>query len=267
MLGDRLENIRRRRPRVHCMANHVTANDCANLLLAVGGCPIMADEPMESEEITSCCAALAISLGTPSERRFEAMRRSLAQAKRMEIPVILDPVGVTASSFRRAFAQELLGMGGVTVIRGNAPEIRTLGGEAVAACGVDAAGEERLADVKRMACRLAKETGAIVIVTGKTDVVTDGERICIVHNGDPVMKAITGAGCQLTALLGAFFAANAEQPFEAAIAAVCMMGLCAQQAKARMTPQEGNASCRNFVIDAAYRMTRKELEEGAEYEL
>ena len=106
MLTDLFENIRMKTPRVHCMANYVTANDCANLLLAVGASPVMADDPIESAEITACCDALTLSLGTPSTQRLEAMRLSIRAAKEKGIPVILDPVGVTLSKLRREAARE-----------------------------------------------------------------------------------------------------------------------------------------------------------------
>lgn len=267
MLGDMLQNVRKKKPRVHCLANLVTANDCANILLAAGGYPIMADDAMEAAEITACCDALVLNLGTPSGRRLEAMRLSAAQARRMDIPVILDPVGVTASSVRRRFAKELMETGGIAVIRGNAPEIAALSGEAFRASGVDAPGEQALEQAMRAAVRLAGEAGAVVALTGETDVVTDGRHVFLIQNGHPVMKTITGAGCQLSALMGAFAAANRERLLEAAAAAVCMMGLCGEIAAGRMGAQDGNASCRSFVIDAAYRMTGNRLKEGARIEM
>lgn len=264
MLAVLLKNIRSKTPRVHCMANIVAANDCANLLLAAGASPIMADDPMESAEITSCCAALTLSLGTPSARRLEAMHLSVQAAREKGIPVILDPVGVTISQMRRNAAQSLLQSGAVSVIRGNASEIRVLAGEAALLCGLESA--DNACEAKQAARRLAGQTGALVVMTGETDIITDGTRVCEVHHGHPIQRSITGAGCQLTALLGAFAAANPDRLFDAAIAGVCMMGLCAEQAYARLSAQEGNASCRDYIIDAAYRMTGESLKEGARYE-
>ncbi|MBQ7886832.1 MAG: hydroxyethylthiazole kinase [Clostridia bacterium] len=265
MLSELLENIRIRAPRVHCIANFVTANDCANLLLAVGASPIMADDPMESAEITACCGALTLSLGTPNARRLEAMTLSAGQAYRMGIPVILDPVGVTASGMRKEAAARLLESGTVSVIRGNASEICVLAGEAFAGCGLESADDAgAVADTAK---RLAAGTGAVVVMTGDTDIVTDGKRLCRIRNGHPIQRSVTGAGCQLTALLGAFAAANPGRMFEAAVAGVCMMGLCGEIAHGRMLPLDGNAACRGYMIDAAYRMTGERLREGAKYEM
>ena len=36
----RLDKVRRQRPLIHCVSNIVTANDCANVLLAAGASPI-----------------------------------------------------------------------------------------------------------------------------------------------------------------------------------------------------------------------------------
>lgn len=263
MLSGFLDNVRAKAPHVHCIANTVTANDCANLLLAVGASPIMADDPDESAQITASCAALALSLGTPSKRRLRAMHLSAQAAKCLHIPVILDPVGVTVSPMRREAAATLLESGAVSVIRANASEIRVLAGEAHTACGLEA--EDTAEAACESALRLAKNTGAIVVVTGETDVVTDGMRVCRIGNGHPIERCVTGAGCQLTALLGAFAAANPDRLLEAAAAGVCMMGLCGEIAHGRMSPLDGNAACRGYIIDAAYRMTDRELGEGAKY--
>lgn len=263
MLKGLLENIRANAPRVHCMANFVTANDCANLLLAAGASPIMADDPQEAALITAHCQALTLSLGTPSARRLEAMHLSAVAASAQGIPVILDPVGVTASSMRREAAKKLLLSGAVSVIRGNASEIRVLAGEQAHECGLESGDEtDGACSAAQM---LANETGAVVVMTGDVDVITDGTRLCRVYNGHAILRSVTGAGCQLTALLGAFAAANPNRRFASAVAATCMMGLCGEAAYARMSELDGNAACRGYLIDAAFHMTDRMLTEGARY--
>ena len=114
---------------------------------------------------------------------------------------------------------------------------------------------------------LARRTGAIIAVTGAIDIVAEGERAFCIRNGRPEMSSITGTGCQLSVLTTAFVTANPNQPLEAAAAAVCAMGLCGEIAYKRMTEQDGNASYRNYIIDAMYRLTPAELEKGAKYEV
>ena len=40
------------KPLIHCITNHITINDCANVVLAVGGKPIMAEHCDEVSGIT-----------------------------------------------------------------------------------------------------------------------------------------------------------------------------------------------------------------------
>ena len=125
----------------------------------------------------------------------------------------------------------------------------------------------RLDAALELARQLARRTGAVVAVTGETDLVTDGRAAFCIHNGHPMMRHVTGAGCQLSCLTAAFAAASPGQTLQAAAAAVCAMGLCGEIAYARLAPQEGNAAYRDKILDAVYRLTPAQLEEGARYEL
>jgi len=261
-----IDCLRAMHPRVHCITNYVTARDCANMLLAVGAQPVMADDPAESAEITAASDALVLNLGTLSGKRLEAMLLSGKQANAMGIPVVLDPVGVTASKMRRMAAEQLLSQVRMSIIRGNAAEIRALTGEKSGACGVDALQEESEDIADALVRRLGGMTGAAVLLTGKTDILARDSRRALIFNGHPVMNRITGTGCQLSALIGAFAAALPDDPFAAALTAACMMGWCGEIAARRMTKQDGSASCAGYMIDAAYRMNTVTLREGARYE-
>ncbi|MBQ4264332.1 MAG: hydroxyethylthiazole kinase [Clostridia bacterium] len=267
MLGEIITQNRRRRPLIHCISNHVTANDCANILLACGGSAIMADDPDEVKEITAMCDGLVLNMGTPNPRKIEALLRAGLEANRLGHPIILDPVGVGSSGMRRKAAHQLLESVRFAAIRANATEIATLAYGTTAHRGVDADIEEaEMRVVAQNARLLSRETGAVVIVTGDTDIVTDGNTTYRVHNGHPMMRTVTGSGCQLSVLLGAYITSNQERPLQAALAAVCSMGLCGEIAYKRLGPLDGNASYRNYIIDAIYNLTPVDLEKGAKYE-
>ncbi len=267
MLANILERTRAASPLVHCITNYVTANDCANLLLASGASAIMADDPDEVEEVTAMCAGLVLNLGTPSPRRGSAMQRAGRAAALLGHPVVFDPVGVGSSALRRSIAQQLFEHVRPSIIRGNASEIRTLNDGSAAHRGVDAdAGGESLESRVSTARCLARSSGAVVVQTGTVDVVTDGETTYLVKNGHPMMSSVTGAGCQLSALIGAYAAANRDDLLHAALAAVCAMGLCGELAVRHMGPLDGNASYRNRIIDAVFHLRGPELEGGANYE-
>lgn len=266
------ENVRQKSPLIHNITNYVTANDCANMLLACGGSPIMADEPEDAVEITAICGGLVINMGTLSRRTVPAMLAAGKRANELGHPVVLDPVGAGASSLRTDTALELLKAVRFAVVRGNISEIKTLATGNGTIKGVDAdvadrVTEENLDGAVSFAKEFARRVGAVIAVTGAVDIVADGERAFCIRNGHPMMSSVTGTGCQLSALTGAFVTANPDRPLEAAAAAVCAMGLAGETAYRRLTDMDGNSSYRNYIIDAMYRLTPAELEKGANYEV
>ena len=272
MFCEILGNVRKTAPLIHNITNYVTANDCANILLACGGSPIMADDVGEVEEITALCAGLHLNLGTLSQRTIPAMLAAGKRANALNHPVVLDPVGAGASAMRTATARKLLEDIRFAVIRGNLSEIRTLalgtgGARGVDADAADEVSPETLEQTVAFARGFARKTGAVIAITGAIDIVANGERAYCIYNGHPDMRKVTGTGCQLSAMTAAFVAANPGHALEAAAAAVCAMGLCGEKARQRMTPLDGNASYRNYIIDGVYNLTGEELERGARYEV
>ena len=266
------ENVRQKSPLIHNITNYVTVNDCANMLLACGGSPIMADDPEDAVEITAICGGLNINIGTLNQRTIPAMLTAGKRANELGHPVVLDPVGTGASTLRTDTALQLLNEVKFAVIRGNISEIKTLALGSGTTKGVDAdvadkVTEENLDGAVAFAKDFARRTGAVVAVTGAIDLVTDGERAFCIRNGRPEMASITGTGCQLSALTAAFVTANPDSPLEATAAAVCAMGLCGEIAYQRLTELDGNSSYRNYIIDAMCRLTPAELEKGAKYEV
>ena len=272
MFGQFPSKVRAARPLIHCMTNYVTANDCANLLLACGASPIMAEDPDEVCDVVSLSRGLCLNLGTLDRSKAEAMLIAGMRANECAIPVVLDPVGAGVSRSRTRAAQTLLERVRFAVVRANASEIRSIlrgGGRrtGVDADASDAVTEESLDARIELAKEFARQTGAVCTMTGAIDVVTDGVRTFCIRNGHPMMAAVTGTGCQLSALTAAYAAVDRDNALEAAAAAACAMGLAGQTAHARLSPLDGNATYRNYMIDAIFHMTPQMLEEGAEYEV
>jgi hydroxyethylthiazole kinase len=273
MLGKLLDNVRLAAPLVHCITNYVTVNDCANILLAAGASPIMSDDTLEVEEITTLCGALAVNLGTLNQQTIPAMFLAGKRAAALQKPVILDPVGAGASKLRTETALRLIGEVPFSVIRGNISEIMALALGSASTKGVDADSAdavtaETLDDSLAFARAYSKKTGAVVAVTGAVDIATDGETAYLISNGHPMMSRITGSGCMLTALTGAFLAANPGQQLAATAAALCVMGLAGEHAHRKfVSNKSGNSTFRNDLIDAVYQMTGETLDKGARYEV
>ena len=265
-----LDDVRATVPLVHCITNYVTVNDCANALLAIGASPIMSDEPEDVADITSICGGLDLNIGTLNKRSIEGMRVAGARAGELGHPILLDPVGAGASALRTATAAEILDTMPVTVVRGNMSEIKAAAGAAANTRGVDAnpddaVTDENLAASAAFARELAERQGCVVAITGAIDLIADAKRAYAVRNGVAAMGKITGTGCMLSAITPAFLVVG-DDALEAAVVAVCAMGLAGELVSARMGEKDGNGSLRTYLLDALYNMDGATLAAGAKFE-
>ena len=272
MLGEYLNKVRENVPLVHNITNYVTVNDVANVLLACGASPIMADEAEEVEDITSICGGLNINIGTLNNRSIQSMFLAGKKSNELHHVVLLDPVGAGASALRTNTALNLLKEIKFDVIRGNISEIKTLALGSGTTKGVDAdiadvITEDNLDEAISFVKSFAKKTGAIIAITGAIDLVSDKDRCFVIRNGRKEMSKITGTGCQLSGMMTAFLVANKEHPLEAAAAAVCTMGLAGEIAWHHMQEYDGNATYRNRIIDAIFNMNEETLNKGAQYDV
>ncbi|MGL6173136.1 MAG: hydroxyethylthiazole kinase, partial [Cellulosilyticaceae bacterium] len=151
--------------------------------------------------------------------------------------------------------------------------IKTIYGSGGMCKGVDASesdkiGKDNLAEVVQMARALSERTGAIIAISGPIDIVASLEKVYLIYNGHPMMERITGTGCMLTTLIGAFCGANPEQLLDATAAAVTAMGLCGELAYDKMIAQEaGTLSFRTYLIDYISRLDTTILQGGMKVEI
>ncbi|WP_330510635.1 hydroxyethylthiazole kinase [Intestinibacillus sp. Marseille-P6563] len=263
-IQDIVRQTREKRPMVHAITNNVTVNDCANIILAAYGAPTMAQDTREVEEITALSDALVLNLG--ALRAQEAMLLAGKKANELGHPIVLDPVAAGASFLRGETCRKLLHELRIAVIRGNASEIRALALGSETTLGVevnalDKVTEDNLEASAEMVRAFSRRVGAVVALTGEIDLVTDGTQTAVLRGGCEMMSRITGAGCMLTALTGAYCGANPDRPFAAAVAAVAVMDACGEAAYERVREaMEGTASFRTRLLDAVSLLNEKELE-------
>lgn len=271
MIEECLKNLKKTAPLVHNITNYVTVNDCANILLACGGSPIMADDEAEVEEITSICGGLNINIGTLNSRTIQSMLKAGHKANELGHPVILDPVGAGASTLRTETALRLLDEIQFTVIKGNVSEIKTLAIGSGKTLGVDASiddvvTENNLEKTVLFAKEFSLKTKAIIAITGAIDIVCDSQDAYIIKNGTAMLSRITGTGCMLSAMTAAYLVANKGNLLDATVCSIMAMGIAGEIAETRLTEYDGNATFRNYVIDAIYQMNENILKEKAKYE-
>jgi hydroxyethylthiazole kinase len=224
-LGESLDRVRARRPLVHNITNFVVMNTTANALLALGASPIMSHSIEDIEDLVPAADAVVLNIGTLDEYFVYSMLKAAQIARRHGKPVVLDPVGAGATRLRTEAALMILRSGGVTIVRGNFGEVSALLGERGKTRGVETAtfDKERAAE---LALAAASKFGVVAAVTGPVDHASDGRRVYRVELArhspslEGVIKRVTGLGCVVTALIGAF--AAVEEPLKAAIAGLAV---------------------------------------------
>jgi hydroxyethylthiazole kinase len=251
----RLDDIRQMRPLIHCISNIVSANDCANLLLAVGASPIMAQAPQEMGDITAASRATVLNTGTPNEEKFTACLLCGEAADHLSQPVVLDPVGVGASPWRLEKISELLHRFTPTILRVNLGEAQALCRQNSQEQGVDSPIAASLQERTETALSLAKATHTTVLLSGPEDIVSDGVGTWRITGGSDWMNKVTGTGCMLSVLCGAFAAVEPE-PGKAAALAAAFWKVCSRRAQ---QTAKGPGSFRTALLDVAGTLTATEF--------
>jgi len=245
-------------PLVHCLTNHITINDCANVILEVGGKPIMAEHHAEVEEITAVANSLVINLGNITDERMTSMMLSGNVAKIKKIPSIIDVVGVGCSKLRLNFAKKIIEECCPDVIKGNVSEIKALAGISHNARGIDAGEEDiisqdNLSTSVNIAKKLSQKTNAVVVITGKTDIVAQGEKVYLVKNGCEMLSKITGTGCMLNAIIGTFI--SSRKLFESAVLGAVLIGIAGENASIA----NGTGSFKTLLHDNIFTITDENI--------
>jgi len=266
-----IKNTKETTPHIHSLTNFVTVNDCANIILSAGGSPSMSLDPREAAEIAGLAKALVINIGTLENE--EAMYEAGKHCNQLGIPVILDPVAAGASALRREVCRYMMDHLKFAVIRGNISEIKYLAlgtgakNSVIDASTADMITGENLKGTIEMAKALSLRSGAVIVISGKTDIVTDGKRVAILQNGHEIMTKITGTGCMLTALTGTYCGANPNELYEASVAATAAMGIAGERAYKKMLQAKGGTlSFRTYLVDTIHFLTDEDIEKYAKKE-
>ena len=225
------KNIKSRKPLIHCITNPISINDCANMVLATGGKPIMAEHPLEVAEITSVSKALGVNLGNITDIRMESMLISGKVAFKNKIPQVIDLVGVGCSKLRLDYGRKYIEECHPDVIKGNMSEIKSIYGLESNAKGIDVGvcdviTENNLDENIKMLKSLSLETGSIIVATGIIDIITNGIHTYLISNGCEMLSMITGTGCMLNVLIASYISSG--DILGGVILAVGLMGICGE---------------------------------------
>ncbi|MGH4121091.1 hydroxyethylthiazole kinase [Clostridium sp.] len=259
-----LNNVKEKSPLVHHITNYVTVNDCANITLALGGSPVMAEDINEVREMVSISSSLVINIGTLNSISVQSMIVAGRMANKLNIPVILDPVGAGATSYRTDTAKRNISEVKLSVIRGNLSEIKTLYGIESKTKGVDACQDvsaygNELIQEKGIAKALASKLNTVIAITGEVDIITDGKTLYSVENGHKIMSKVTGTGCMCTSLIGSYLGVGGNNLI-AALAGVVSMGIAGEIAYEGLDKSKGGTgSLKVKIIDAIYNLSEDDI--------
>ncbi len=220
-------DVRQKKPLVHHITNYVTVNDCANITLSLGAAPVMAHAPEEVADMVTFAGALVLNIGTLDNNQVASMILAGKAAGKQGIPIILDPVGAGATSFRTRIACQLIDELDISIIKGNAGEIGTLAGRDARVRGVDSGGVTgNPTDICR---EYAEESGVIVAMSGPVDLVSDGKEVLEVRNGHSMMGRISGTGCMASSVTGGCAAVTSDL-LSSTVTALALFGLAGEMA-------------------------------------
>ena len=254
-----VNKVKAANPMAGSITNSVTINFVANAQLAVGGSAAMVYLPDEGEFIATAGGATYINVGTLTPIYEETLPRTAKALFEAKKPWVLDPVAIGIGGLRTKL---LLGFKEYkpSVIRGNASEVIALAGlwgleggtDQSTVRGVDSTDTVNAA--REAAVALAKYTGGAVAVSGKTDLVTDGETVVYSYGGSRFMEKITGSGCSLGGVAAVY--ATAASPFIAALTATAVYNLAGKRAELRACAP---GSFQTAFLDELYIATAEEI--------
>jgi hydroxyethylthiazole kinase len=252
------------RPLVHHITNYVTVNDCANVTLEIGASPVMADELMEVEDIVAIASAVVLNMGTLNARTIESIIAAGKAANKKGIPVVFDPVGAGASKLRNDTAKRVINDVKLAVLRGNISEIKFVAGLQSSTKGVDASDSDSTSsqDAGDIAKNLAKKLGCVVVISGATDAISNGERVTLVENGHVMMGNQTGTGCMCSSVIGSVCGASPTHIYDSAVAAMLAMSVAGEIAYAN-AGKLGNGNFRAALHDEISKIDAKTIEKRA----
>jgi hydroxyethylthiazole kinase len=260
------QSVKSKKPLIHYITNPISINDCANIVLAVGAKPIMAEHPLEVAEITAASKSLGVNLGNITDNRMKSILISGKMAFEKKIPQVIDLVGVGCSKLRMNYAKEYILKCRPNVIKGNMSEIKAICGIESNSKGIDVGAcdivrEENIDESIEMLKNLSLQTGAVIAVTGVVDMITNGTDTYLITNGCEMLSMITGTGCMVTSLIASYI--SSHNILEGTLLAIALMGICGELSQ----HAKGTGSFRTELIDHMFSISDRMIMEKIRYRL
>ena len=256
-VGGIVRTLGRVSPLCHNMTNLVVQNFAANVAICIGASPIMANYGEEARDLAKLRGSLVVNMGTVTPDGLADYNKAISAYNEAGSPVLLDPVGAGATAIRREAVKTLMGAGYFDVIKGNESEIRTVYGDGSQKqkgvdSGVSSSSDAHKAKIVE---RMARRGRNVVLMTGKTDLLSDGHRTYAIRNGHRYLGDVTGSGCTLGTTIASFLAVEREDRLLAALGGILMFEIAAEMA-AEKKSVEGPGTFVPAFLDSLYSIAR-----------
>lgn len=268
-----MNKVKNENPLTICITNAVTINDCANAILAIDGSPAITDYSEDVGELITIAKALVINLGMLNDEKIKGIFKACDVATKIGLPIIIDPVAVGVTENRNKLIIKLIENYNINSIRGNISEIKAIAKllnldeiknlESNLAKGVDAnekdiITQKNLKKNTSLIKSLAKKIDSVIVCSGPVDVISDGDEIYCIKNGDKLMTKITGSGCVLTSIIGSYI--GSSNSIIGSITGTLVMGIAGEQAKEYIKKENsGTGTFRTKLIDYLSQMNEKTI--------
>lgn len=248
------QSVKFKKPLIHYITNPISINDCANMILAVGAKPIMAEHTLEVSEITAVSKSLGVNLGNITDNKMKSMLISGKTAYGNKISQVIDLVGVGCSKLRLDYAKKFISECHPNVIKGNMSEIKAIYGIKSNAQGIDVGAGDIVTEQNfhkniEIIKTLSMRTGAVVAATGVVDIISNGTYTYAIKNGCEMLSMMTGTGCMLTGIIASYISSGSI--LEGTVLAIALMGICGELSQ----HVKGTGSFRTELIDNMFNIS------------
>ena len=248
------QSVKFKKPLIHYITNPISINDCANMILAVGAKPIMAEHPLEVSEITAVSKSLGVNLGNITDNKMKSMLISGKTAYGNKSSQVIDLVGVGCSKLRLDYAKKFISECHPNVIKGNMSEIKAIYGIKSNAQGIDVGAGDIVTEQNfhkniEIIKTLSMRTGAVVAATGVVDIISNGTYTYAIKNGCEMLSMMTGTGCMLTGIIASYISSGSI--LEGTVLAIALMGICGELSQ----HVKGTGSFRTELIDNMFNIS------------
>ena len=244
---------------IHSIVSPLIANDAANVLLSLNQAPFMAEYYREAYEITKNSDALLVNLGTLNETKLMGIKQALKSAKDNDTPIILDPVGASATKIRLDTSLYYLSKYPINILKGNYSELYSIYHKELTTRGVDSSNinKDELIKISR---KLSTMYNTIVLATGKEDIISYKDETLLLKNGSTYLTKVTGTGCMLGAIIAA--CSSFQMSIESVALAVSIMNIAGEEAD----KSRGMASFKISLLDEISLISKEKIKERTIYE-